>query len=73
MTPIPHPNPETWHAHPSTLAYGDLSDALVLVLALVAVAVIGGIAFWRGEHSLLRKYRRREPRASSDCGPRSRS
>jgi hypothetical protein len=60
VTPIPHPNPETWHAHPSTLAYGDLSDAPTLVLALLAVAVIGGFAYGRGERSLLRKYRRRE-------------
>jgi len=59
MTPIPHPNPETWHAHPSTLAYGYLSDALVLVLVPLVVMVIACVAYWRGERSLLRKYRRR--------------
>lgn len=62
LTPIPHPNPETWHAHPSTLGYGYLSDTVVLVIVLLAAVVIGGVAYWRGERSLLRKYRRRSRR-----------
>ncbi len=56
---IPAPDPQTWHAHPGTLAYGYVSDSVVLVVVLVVVVMVAGVAYLRGERSLLRKYRRR--------------